>query len=67
MAAEAFTILHKGLKLEEIVGQVRAIDKYPAVIHIYGMVFMLRNKDEASTLAIGIEIGWDTHEESLET
>lgn len=67
MAAEAFTILHKRLKIEEIVGQVNAIDVFPCCIHIYGSVFMLKDKEEARTLAIGIEIGWDIKEESIET
>jgi len=58
MATEAFHIIHKGLKLEEIIVQVRNIDKFPCTVHMYDRVFMLSNKEEAWSIATGLELGW---------
>jgi hypothetical protein len=63
---ESFHILHKGLKLEEVVNQVRAIDKFPCCVNLYDRVFMLSNKEEALAIATGIEIGFFLCEEALE-
>jgi len=66
MATESFHILCKRLKLEEVVNQVRAIDRFPCSVHIYDRVFMLSNKEEAWAIATGLEIGWYLCQEELE-
>lgn len=63
---ELFHIVTKNLRLENVISQVKAINKYPCVVHIYDRVFKLDTKDEAWAIATGLEVGWYLSEESRE-
>ena len=48
----------KSTKLEDLVAQLRAINEYPASIHIYDRVVIITNRAEMWALLHGIEISW---------
>jgi hypothetical protein len=54
---ESFTIVCRDLQPDDIVSQIRAVNTFPCVIHLYDRVFTLANKGEAITLSFGVEIG----------
>lgn len=66
MSTTLFTIQHKFLTVEDILLQIRKIDIFPCAVHLYDRVFVLANKDEAWSIATGLEVGWLLREELYE-
>lgn len=59
-----YNITHKGLRLEEVLAQIKALDSFPCTVKLYDRVFTLLNKEEAWAIKTGIEVGWFLAEES---
>jgi len=64
--SESYHIVHQGLTSEDVVAQVKNIDKFPCTVHIYDRVIFIANKDEAWSIATGIQVGWYLCEEYQE-
>ena len=54
---EYYEIVCKGLSIEDIVKQVRAITKFPATVKLYDRIFRVDNKEEHHSLIDGLEVG----------
>lgn len=54
---EYFEIVCKSLSIEDIVKQVRAINKFPATVKIYDRIIRIDTKEERYSLIDGLEVG----------
>jgi hypothetical protein len=63
--SDSYTITTDGLKIEDVIAQLRAIKTYPSMIKIYDRVMKITNADETHAMIQGLEIGYSIAEDEF--